>query len=117
MVPDSATRGTPHTSDQETDDQETDDQETEIVTTNGRAVSLVLDFGQIVSGRLQFDVEGAAGALIDFTYGERVDADGKVRSIAGIPGLDAPIAHRYILADGGDNVGNNLSGRASVLYR
>ena len=81
-------------------DQETDDQETEIVTTNGRAVSLVLDFGQIVSGRLQFDVEGAAGALIDFTYGERVDADGKVRSIAGIPGLDAPIAHRYILADG-----------------
>lgn len=76
------------------------EQFTEIITTPNRSVSLVIDFGQVVTGRLQFEVEGAAGTQIDFTYGERLETDGRVRSIAGIPGLDAPIAHRTILAEG-----------------
>ncbi|MFN8444436.1 MAG: family 78 glycoside hydrolase catalytic domain [Caldilineaceae bacterium] len=73
---------------------------TEIVTLSNRSVSFVIDFGQVVTGRLQFEVEGTAGTQIDFTYGERLEDGGRVRSIAGIPGLDAPVAHRYILAEG-----------------
>ncbi|MCA9925104.1 MAG: family 78 glycoside hydrolase catalytic domain [Anaerolineales bacterium] len=73
---------------------------TDITTTAERSVSLVLDFGQTVIGRVCFDVEGSAGAAIDFTYGERLAEDGRVHMHEGIPGFDVRPGHRLILRDG-----------------
>lgn len=74
--------------------------ETRITTANGRSVTIVLDFGQTVVGRIGFDVAGTAGALIDFTYGELRQPDGRVAMHSGIPGFDVRPGHRYILRDG-----------------
>ncbi|MBI5651195.1 MAG: family 78 glycoside hydrolase catalytic domain [Chloroflexi bacterium] len=73
---------------------------TEITTTDAHSVSIVYDFGQVVAGYIRFELEGAAGALVDFYPGEQLLPDGRVRIFDGIPGFDAPIAHRYILCDG-----------------
>lgn len=78
-----------------------DEGEAEIATADGRSVSVVIDFGEIVSGRVRFDLDGPAGARVDFTYGERLEPDGRVRMNVGIPGFDdTPQAHRYVLRDG-----------------
>ncbi|MBI4788983.1 MAG: family 78 glycoside hydrolase catalytic domain, partial [Chloroflexi bacterium] len=73
---------------------------TEIVTTADRSVCLVLDFGEEVAGYVHFDLDGPAGAVADFTYGERLEPDGRVLKMGGIPGFDVPPAHRYILREG-----------------
>ncbi len=77
-----------------------DDGITTITTTAGHSVSLVLDFGETQPGRVAFDLEGPAGAIIDFTYSERLHADSRVHMHRGIPGFDVLAAHRLILREG-----------------
>lgn len=72
----------------------------EIVTTDDRSVSVVIDFGEIVTGRVRLDLDGPAGAVVDFTYGERLREDGRVYMAEGIPGFDVRPAHRYVLREG-----------------
>ena len=72
----------------------------EIVTTEGRAVSLIYDFGEVVAGYICLDVDGPAGASIDLVHGEQLHPDGRVRIFGGIAGFDAVPAHRYILREG-----------------
>ncbi|MCL5951385.1 MAG: glycoside hydrolase family 78 protein [Chloroflexi bacterium] len=72
----------------------------EIVTTDECSVCLVLDFGEVVAGYIHFDLDGPAGAVVDFTYGERLEPDGRVLMMGGIPGFDVPPVHRYILREG-----------------
>ncbi|MEA3335080.1 MAG: family 78 glycoside hydrolase catalytic domain [Chloroflexota bacterium] len=72
----------------------------EISTTPGRSVSVVLDFGRTVSGRVRFDVDAPAGAMVDFTYSERLQEDGRVLMHKGIPGFDERPAHQVILREG-----------------
>ncbi|MCK6576920.1 MAG: glycoside hydrolase family 78 protein [Anaerolineae bacterium] len=71
-----------------------------ISTTDSHSVSLVFDFGCTQPGRVQFDVEGPAGAILDFTYSERLHEDGRVHMHRGIPGFDIFPAHRLILREG-----------------
>lgn len=71
-----------------------------VQTSPGRAVSMVYDFGEIVAGYIRFELEGPAGAVVDFYPGEQLLADGRVRIFDGIPGFDPPVAHRYILREG-----------------
>lgn len=71
-----------------------------IETTGERAVSLVYDFGEVVAGYVRFELDGPAGAIVDFYPGEQRLPDGRVRIFDGIPGFDPPIAHRYVLRDG-----------------
>lgn len=47
-------------------------------TAPGRSASLVLDFGRTQQGRVAFEVDGPAGAVVDFRYGERLREDGRV---------------------------------------
>jgi len=77
-----------------------DDSITTITTSGAHSVSLVLDFGETQPGRVQFDLEGSAGTIIDFTYSERLHADGRVHMHQGIPGFDVLPAHRLILREG-----------------
>ena len=72
----------------------------EIMTTQDCGVVMLFDFGEIVAGRIYFDLNGAAGSILDFTYGEELESDGRVRMLGGIPGFDVPPAHRYIARDG-----------------
>lgn len=69
-------------------------------TTGARAVSLVYDFGEVVAGRIGFELDGPAGAALDFYPGEQLLPDGRVRIFDGIAGYDAQIAHRYVLREG-----------------
>lgn len=71
-----------------------------ITTSGDHSASLVLDFGQTAPGRVRFDLEGPAGAVVDFTYSERLHDDGRVHMHAGIPGFDIYAAHRVILREG-----------------
>lgn len=74
---------------------------TTITANPDRSVSVIIDFGEMVTGRVGFHVDGPAGAVVDFAYGERLLLDGRVRIIAGIAGYDdTPQAHRYILREG-----------------
>jgi len=77
-----------------------DDGAAEIVTTEDRSVSIVIDFGGIVTGYVRLDIDGPAGVVVDFTYGERLEADGRVHMAEGIPGFDVRPAHRYVLREG-----------------
>jgi len=77
-----------------------DDGSTTITTNAGHSVSLILDFGETQPGRVTFDLEGPAGAIVDFTYSERLHADGRVHMHLGIPGFDVRAAHRLILLEG-----------------
>lgn len=72
----------------------------EIVTTTEQSVSIVYDFGQVVAGYIRFELEGPAGAVVDFYPGEQLLPDGRVRIFDGIPGFDVSIAHRYVLREG-----------------
>ena len=73
----------------------------DVIETNGaRAVSVVYDFGEIVAGYVQFELDGPAGAVVDFYPGEQRLDDGRVRIFDGIAGFDPPIAHRYVLGEG-----------------
>jgi hypothetical protein len=64
------------------------------------ALSLVYDFGEVLAGYIGFELDGPAGAVLDFYPGEQMMADGRVRIFDGIAGYDAPIGHRYVLKDG-----------------
>ena len=72
----------------------------EIITTETHGISIVYDFGQVVAGYIRFELASAAGAVVDFYPGEQLLPDGRVRIFDGIPGFDAPIAHRYITRAG-----------------
>lgn len=69
-------------------------------TEDGRAVVIVYDFGQILAGYVHLELDGPAGAIVDFVYGEQLLADGRVRIFGGIDGFDAVPAHRYVLREG-----------------
>ncbi len=71
-----------------------------IRTRDGRAVVLVCDFGEILSGHVHLQLDGPAGAIVDIVHGEQLLDDGRVRIFGGIEGLDAVPAHRYILREG-----------------
>ncbi|MCB9455853.1 MAG: family 78 glycoside hydrolase catalytic domain [Anaerolineaceae bacterium] len=71
-----------------------------ISTAPGRSVSLVVDFGRIVTGRVRFEVDAPAGAILDFTHSERLHRDGRVLIHKGIPVFDVPQAHRVTLRAG-----------------
>lgn len=71
-----------------------------VETSGSRAVSMVYDFGEIVAGYIRFELDGPAGAVVDFYPGEQLHADGRVRIFDGIPGFDTPVAHRYVLREG-----------------
>ena len=71
-----------------------------IITTEFHSVCLVIDFGRTVAGRVRFDVDAPDGAVIDFTYSERIQEDGRVEMHEGIPGFDERPAHRLILREG-----------------
>jgi hypothetical protein len=64
------------------------------------ALSIVLDFGRIVTGTIYLDLDGPAGATADFVCDERLQEDGRVRLGEGIPGFDIRFAHRYSLREG-----------------
>jgi len=66
----------------------------------GHGISVVYDFGEMVAGYISFEVEGPAGAVVDFYPGEQLLPDGRVRIFDGIPGFDPPIAHRYVMRAG-----------------
>lgn len=72
----------------------------EFVTAGERSVALIFDCDGLVTGRVRFELDGPAGAVIDLAYGERLLPDGRVRPEPGIPQIDTPIAHRYILRQG-----------------
>jgi len=76
------------------------DETARVSTTHAHRVTVVLDFGEIVSGRVRFDIESPAGGIIDFAYGDRLLADGRVKILEGIPGLDVKYAHRYTAREG-----------------
>lgn len=71
--------------------------EAEIVTAEGRSVSLVLDFGKTEAGRVRLEVQGPAGAIIDFCYTERVQQDGRVEPT--VWGPRHVYAHRVVLSE------------------
>ena len=67
-------------------------------------ISIVFDLGEIVNGRLFFEIEAEAGSFIDFTFGEKQRPDGRVTMQKGIPSkFEVPHAHRYITKDGIQN--------------
>lgn len=72
----------------------------EITTSGDRSVSIVVDFGAVIAGYVHLDLEGRAGAVVEFTYGERLEPDGRVMLAEGIPGFDARPGHRYTLREG-----------------
>lgn len=73
----------------------------EITTTAEQSVSFVLDFGGIVTGRVRLELDGPAGTIVDFAYGDRLQPDGRVHPVEGIPGYDGVRqAHRYITREG-----------------
>lgn len=73
----------------------------QIVTDDNHSVTVVLDFGTIVFGRVMLDLDGPAGGMVDFAYGEQLQSDGRVLMNMGILGYDnVPQAHRYILREG-----------------
>jgi len=59
---------------------------------------IVLDFGRLVNGYFQLDVEGAAGSIIDIGYGQMME-DGRVLMRPYNPDIWG-MANRYILKDG-----------------
>lgn len=67
--------------------------------TPGRAVSIVLDFGRVVTGHPSIDVDGPAGAAVDLSYAERLRADGRLPLQRANP-ITSQNVHRYILRDG-----------------
>ncbi|MBK8027480.1 MAG: family 78 glycoside hydrolase catalytic domain [Chloroflexi bacterium] len=71
-----------------------------ITTDADHGVSLVFDFGQTQPGRVRFDVDAPDGAILDFTYSERLHADGRVHIHRGIPAFDILAAHRVTLREG-----------------
>lgn len=71
-----------------------------ITTSDETSVSLILDFGRTMPGRVRLDLEGAAGTIVDFTYSERLHEDGRVHMHEGIPGFDVRPAHRLTLRRG-----------------
>ena len=73
---------------------------TTIRTEDGCAVVIVYDFGEILAGYIHLELDGPAGAIVDFVHGEQLLADGRVRIFGGIDGFDAVPAHRYVLREG-----------------
>jgi len=73
---------------------------TTVRTGDGCAVVVVYDFGEILAGYIHLELDGPAGAVIDFVHGEQLLADGRVRIFGGIDGFDAVPAHRYVLREG-----------------
>ncbi len=71
-----------------------------VQTVGGHAVSIVYDFGEVFAGHIGFELDGPAGATVDFYPGEQLLPDGRVRIFDGIAGYDVQIAHRYILKEG-----------------
>ncbi len=69
-------------------------------TEEGCAVVIVYDFGEILTGHVHLELDGPAGAIVDFVHGEQLHADGRVRIFGGIDGFDAVPAHRYVLREG-----------------
>lgn len=77
------------------------DADTGLAQTDGvHALSLVCDFGEVLAGYIGFELDGPAGAVLDFYPGEQRMPDGRVRIMDGIPGFDAQIGHRLVLAEG-----------------
>ncbi len=73
---------------------------TTVRTEDGCAVVIVYDFGEILAGYIHLELDGPAGAIVDFVHGEQLLADGRVRIFGGIDGFDAVPAHRYVLHEG-----------------
>lgn len=71
-----------------------------IVTTHECGASVVYDFGEVVVGYIGFELDGPAGAVVDFYPGEQLMSDGRVLIYDGISGYEASIAHRYVLRGG-----------------
>ncbi|MCX7174655.1 MAG: family 78 glycoside hydrolase catalytic domain [Proteobacteria bacterium] len=71
-----------------------------ILTKGEYCVSVIYDFGEVVTGYIGFEFEGPAGAVVDFYPGEQLLPDGRVLIYDGIPGFEASIAHRYVLRAG-----------------
>lgn len=69
-------------------------------TADGHGVCFVYDFGEVIAGYIGFEVDGPAGATIDFTFGEQRGEDGRVLPFGGIAGFDPVPAHRYVLREG-----------------
>ncbi len=95
----------------------TDTGPAQIVTTDDHSISFVLDFGSVVFGRVGLDLDGPAGGMVDFVYGEQLQPDGRVLMNMGILGYDnVPQAHRYILREGAQT-GSSSSRPASAISR
>ncbi len=71
-----------------------------VQTTRPRSLSVVLDFGETVVGRIFLKLLASEGSIVDFTYGERLEKDGRVHLHRGIPGFDVRPAHRLVLREG-----------------
>ena len=72
----------------------------EVETVDGYAVSIVYDFGEILTGYIGLNLDGPDGAIADIVYGEQLNPDGRVKIFGGIAGFDAVPAHRYTLREG-----------------
>lgn len=72
----------------------------EVHTTTQRSLSVVYDFGEVVVGHIGFELDGPAGAVLDYYPGEQLQTDGRVLIFDGIPGFEPAIVHRYILRAG-----------------
>lgn len=72
----------------------------EIQTADNYGVSIVYDFGEILTGYIRLGLDGPAGATADIVYGEQLKSDGRVKIFGGIAGFDAVPAHRYTMREG-----------------
>jgi alpha-L-rhamnosidase len=72
----------------------------EVLTSEGRAVVLLYDFGRIVSGRIDLEVVSPENAVIDIAYGERLTEQGSLFLPPDVPGISIAQVHRIRFKEG-----------------
>ncbi|WP_206213295.1 family 78 glycoside hydrolase catalytic domain [Victivallis lenta] len=87
---------------------------------SGNSTALVWDFGKVLNGRIQLEVNAPAGTVVDVVYGETpYRKDGRLR--AAFPGEFYRFTDRYILDAGCNRIGTTLFERgfkfAEFIFR
>jgi hypothetical protein len=60
----------------------------------------IFDFGGILCGRIAFELDAAAGSLVQIECAEALGPDGELFRPAAIPGISTPFVHRYRAREG-----------------
>ncbi len=87
---------------------------------SGNSTALVWDFGKVLNGRIQLEVNAPAGTVVDVVYGETpYREDGRLR--AAFPGDFYRFTDRYVLDAGYNRIGTTLFERgfkfAEFIFR